>query len=93
MRAIPAARSSSISKAGSGSGKIQLRLVPASIVDVGTKQRRLPQFKIKFQVVTPSLESVLIATSRPQLATYVQSESSCQASVSKLVARWRMNLT
>ena len=34
---------------------------------------------LRFQVVEPSLESVLIGTSRVQLAMYVQSESSTQA--------------
>src|SRR5262245_15298602 len=50
-----------------------------------------PRFSV--QVVKPSLESVLIAASWLQLAMYVQLASSCQSSVSKLVARWRMSLT
>src|SRR5262249_13840299 len=51
------------------------------------------QLRFRVQVVKPSLESVLSATSWVQLATYDQYGSSCQASVSKLVATWRMNRT
>ena len=42
--------------------------------------------RFRFKVVKPSPESVLIFVSLLQLAMYVQSVSSIQASVSKLVA-------